>query len=139
MNKKFLFHFPNDIKELMRLAARIRELDEYRSLTPRTCYILDLALEEMATNIIKYGYDEPGMHIIEIEIEFSPRMLTLTLIDDGHAFDPLEAPSPDEEATEEEREVGGVGIYLIRNMVRSMRYRREGNHNILVITIDNEG
>ncbi len=139
MSKKFMFHFPNDIRALMRLAATIRELDEYRLLTPRTCYVLDLALEEMATNIIKYGYDEPGMHIIEIEIEFGPRELTLTLVDDGHAFDPLQAPSPDAEASEEEREVGGVGIYLIQNMVRSMRYRREGDRNVLVIIIDNGG
>ena len=55
MKRVFLFRLPNDIGKLMALAAQIRELDEYRRLDGKTAYALDLALEEMAGNIIKYG------------------------------------------------------------------------------------
>lgn len=60
MKRVFLFRLPNDIGKLMALAAQIRELDEYRRLDGKTAYALDLALEEMASNIIKYGYDVAG-------------------------------------------------------------------------------
>ena len=130
MYKEFLFHLPNDIGKLMQLAAEIRQLKEYEDLSPKTQYVLDLALEEMATNIIKYGYDEPGTRTIEISVG-------LVLSDDGHEFNPLEAQAP-AEAGIEERDIGGMGIYLTRNLVRSMEYERKENRNVLSICIDKE-
>lgn len=121
----------------MRLAEQIRELEEYQLLTAKTRYVLDLALEEMATNIIKYGYDAPGERAIEVDINFAETEVVLTLRDDGHEFNPLEC---NEHAVKclEEREIGGVGIYLIRNMVRGMKYTRAGECNELVIHIGRE-
>ncbi len=137
MKNRFLFHLPNDIQQLMRLAEQIRELEEYQLLTAKTRYVLDLALEEMATNIIKYGYDAPGERAIEVDINFAETEVVLTLRDDGHEFNPLEC---NEHAVKclEEREIGGVGIYLIRNMVRGMKYTRAGECNELVIHIGRE-
>ena len=118
----------------MQLAAEIRQLKEYEDLSPKTQYVLDLALEEMATNIIKYGYDEPGTRTIEISVGFNQKDLRLVLSDDGHEFNPLEAQAP-AEAGIEERDIGGMGIYLTRNLVRSMEYE---NRNVLSICIDKE-
>ena len=137
MYKEFLFHLPNDIGKLMQLAAEIRQLKEYEDLSPKTQYVLDLALEEMATNIIKYGYDEPGTRTIEISVRFNQKDLRLVLSDDGHEFNPLEAQAP-AEAGIEERDIGGMGIYLTRNLVRSMEYERKENRNVLSICIDKE-
>ena len=137
MYKEFLFHLPNDIGKLMQLAAEIRQLKEYEDLSPKTQYVLDLALEEMATNIIKYGYDEPGTRPIEISVGFDQKDLRLVLSDDGHEFNPLEAQAP-AEAGIEERDIGGMGIYLTRNLVRSMEYERKENRNVLSICIDKE-
>lgn len=137
MYKEFLFHLPNDIGKLMQLAAEIRQLKEYGDLSPKTQYVLDLALEEMATNIIKYGYDEPGTRTIEISVGFNQKDLRLVLSDDGHEFNPLEAQAP-AEAGIEERDIGGMGIYLTRNLVRSIEYERKENRNVLSICIDKE-
>ena len=112
MKRVFLFRLPNDIGKLMALAAQIRELDEYRRLDGKTAYALDLALEEMAGNIIKYGYDVAGEQIIEIVPE-GPEV--------GHV---------------DGRRIGGVGVYLVRKMVRSMEYRRENGRNVLTLHID---
>ena len=136
MKRVFLFRLPNDIGKLMALAAQIRELDEYRRLDGKTAYTLDLALEEMAGNIIKYGYDVAGERIIEIEIAFGGRAVTLTLRDDGRPFNPLNVPEEPEEGDVDGRRIGGVGVYLVRKMVRSMEYRRENDRTVLTLQID---
>ncbi|MDR0932161.1 MAG: ATP-binding protein [Victivallales bacterium] len=130
----FLFKLPNDIDKLMILAAEIRELPKYKSLDRRSRYILDLAIEEMASNIIKYGYDIPGERIIEIEINFGDKDVTLTLRDDGREFNPLEANLPSK-GDVHERNIGGVGVYLVRRLVSSMEYRRENERNIVTLRI----
>ncbi|MBS1370106.1 MAG: ATP-binding protein [Lentisphaeria bacterium] len=137
MGRRFLFRLPNEIDKLMLLAAEIRELPEYRRLDGKSRYALDLAIEEMAGNIIRYGYDVPGERVIEIGIEFADEDVTLTLRDDGRPFNPLAADPPPAGGVEE-RDIGGVGVYLVRSMVRSMEYRREGGRNVLTLRIGRE-
>lgn len=134
MGRSFLFKLPNEIDKLMLLAAEIRELPEYLGLDGKSRYALDLALEEMAGNIIRYGYDVPGERVIEIGIDFGASEVTLTLRDDGKPFNPLAADPPPQGGIEE-RDIGGVGVYLVRSMVRSMEYRREDGRNVLTLRI----
>lgn len=134
MGRSFLFKLPNDIDKLMLLAAEIRRLPEYLQLDDKSRYTLDLALEEMAGNIIRYGYDIPGERIIEIGIEFGTTEVVLTLRDDGRPFNPLAAAPPPSGGVEE-RDIGGVGVYLVRSMVKSMEYRREAGRNVLTLRI----
>ena len=134
--KNYLFQLPNKLDELMHLAGNIRQLEAYRQLSPQARYTLDLALEEMATNIIKYGYDNTEPRSIEIGIHFNPGEVILTLCDDGHEFNPLTVTPSSLESELAECPVGGLGIHLIKNMVRSMDYVRQNNRNILVIVID---
>ena len=134
MGRSFLFKLPNDIDKLMLLAAEIRQLPEYLQLEEKSRYTLDLALEEMAGNIIRYGYDVPGERVIEIGIVFGAAEVELTLRDDGKPFNPLAAePPPTGDIAE--RDIGGVGVYLVRSMVRSMEYRREDGRNVLTLRI----
>src|SRR5690242_20394320 len=58
-------------------------------------YLANLAIEELVTNCIKYGYDDSAEHIIEIELKLTNGELALTVTDDGHPFNPLESPEPD--------------------------------------------
>ena len=134
MGRSFLFKLPNDIDKLMLLAAEIRRLPEYLQLDEKSRYTLDLALEEMAGNIIRYGYDVPGERVIEIGIVFGAAEVELTLRDDGKPFNPLAAePPPTGDVAV--RDIGGVGVYLVRSMVRSMEYRREEGRNVLTLRI----
>ena len=96
-----------------------------------------MALADMAPNIIYYVDHEPGTRTIEISVGVNQKDLRLVLSDDGHEFNPLEAQAP-AEAGIEERDIGGMGIYLTRNLVRSMEYERKENRNVLSICIDKE-
>jgi len=94
-------------------------------------YFASLAIEEFATNSIKYGYDDTNEHLIEISLSLSGAELTLTIVDDGRAFNPLEIPEPKLSLPVEERPVGGLGIYLVRKMSDRLEYVREGTKNRL--------
>jgi anti-sigma regulatory factor (Ser/Thr protein kinase) len=97
-------------------------------------YFANLAIEEIATNCIKYGYDDAKNHVIEVKLSFSGSdVLVVTVVDDGHPFNPLEAREPDLSVPVEERPIGGLGIYLLRQLCDRMEYVREGGKNRLTL------
>ena len=110
--------------------------DSAQSLTAdeQTAYALSQAVDECATNIIEHGYRGlPGA--IEIEIVRAGDTLTIVLRDHAPPFDPTGAPLPDLTRPLEEREPGGLGIYLTRQMVDDWRYRAlpdDGNELTLI-------
>lgn len=109
---------------------------EKENISQHTLYAVDLSLEEMLTNIIKYGYNDKNTHEILINASIENKQLILSIEDDGHEFNPLERPDADLTGMVKDRKVGGVGIHLTRKMVKSMEYKRADNKNILKIFID---
>ena len=96
----------------------------------------ETALEEMLTNIVKYGYDTPGHHEARVNLSVTDQALVLTLEDWGHEFDPLkhEVKAIPEEIAE--RQIGGMGIHLTRSMTDRMEYRRVNDCNLLTIQVN---
>jgi anti-sigma regulatory factor (Ser/Thr protein kinase) len=102
--------------------------------SPKTLYLVPLAIEEIVTNCIQYGYDDSDEHTILITLSVADRTLTMTVIDDGHAFDPLARATPDLSVGVEERQIGGLGIHLLRNLADEMTYERRDGVNRLTLT-----
>jgi anti-sigma regulatory factor (Ser/Thr protein kinase) len=102
--------------------------------SPKALYLVPLAIEEIVTNCIHYGYDDAGDHTIEITLSVSDGTLTMTVVDDGHEFDPLARETPDLQAPAEDRPVGGLGIHLLRNLADGMVYERRDGTNRLTLT-----
>tara|TARA_B100000609_G_C17165319_1_gene408528 strand:+ start:720 stop:1133 length:414 start_codon:yes stop_codon:yes gene_type:complete len=126
----------NTFEEMGALCSEFHEFLKGTELASATVYVLDLALEEMVTNIIKYGYDDKGGHNIRVEVEIGDEAAHMLIEDDGHEFDPLNQAMPDLDRDITEREIGGVGIFLTRNMVSEINYSRENNKNKLRITVN---
>ena len=129
----------NRLVELERAEAEIAAFLDRRRVPPARRYAASLALEELLTNIIKYGYGDAAEHAIDIRVESGDRELALTLEDDGHPFDPTTLATPDTGQRIEDRAVGGLGIHLVRKMTDGMTWRREGGKNIVRISIRREG
>ena len=110
---------------------------EERGATPAFVYLANLSIEELATNCIKYGYDDTAIHIICIELEISPTGLVITVIDDGHPFNPLELAEPDTSLPIGDRPIGGLGIHLLRKLSSTMRYERVDGKNRVSLTKTN--
>ncbi len=96
---------------------------------------LQLVVEEVFVNISKYAYQPPGSGDVKITcaVEKAMMKVTLTFEDSGQAFDPLQKPDPDTSEPLDDRKIGGLGIFLVKNHVDGISYRREDGKNILTI------
>lgn len=91
---------------------------------------LEIALEELFTNIASYAYEEePGQ--VRVSCGFEDGELVLEVEDSGISFNPLERGAPDFQIPIEERPVGGLGIHMVRQFVDSAEYQYRDGHNIL--------
>jgi anti-sigma regulatory factor (Ser/Thr protein kinase) len=138
MNPSFHQTIANEVSDLKGLMEGATGFLESRGVDAQAVYRINLALEEMVTNIIKYSYDSPGRRNIEVTLEIGEDEITAVIIDDGHDFNPVlheENPPPEKP---EDREIGGWGIPLIKKLLDRMDYRREGGRNILEIATRRE-
>ena len=101
---------------------------------PKRVMQLELAVEEAAVNICSYAYEIPPGEVT-IRISRETEVVRIELVDAGVPFDPLAADAPDIRSELENREVGGLGIFLIRRMLDEVHYSRSGDRNILSLAV----
>lgn len=127
------------LEELQRLEAAVEDLGEREQWPPNLLYQVKLVLEEVIVNIVNYGY-EGGGHKIDVDLISEPDTLTIKIVDDGRAFDPLsQAPLPDVAAPLEDRPIGGLGVYLVQTLMDETHYRREQDKNHLTLIKRRDG
>jgi serine/threonine-protein kinase RsbW len=124
----------NRIEELGTIESFLEELGEEWDIIPSLVLSLNLVLEEAFTNIVKYGYDDDEIHVVEIVFSRGPDHLKIEITDDGHEWDPTLKSEPDITLSAEERPVGGLGIFLIRKIMDVVEYKRFDNKNHLLLT-----
>ncbi|OMF16417.1 hypothetical protein BK127_12495 [Paenibacillus sp. FSL H7-0331] len=121
----------NNLEELARLEAWLASWAEQMSVDSKTLFQLNLVCDELVTNTILYGCQSSVAHSIRISIWVDMDNIELTITDDGMAFDPLSLPSPDVQASVEERRIGGLGIHFVRESMDEAIYERVDKLNIL--------
>ena len=102
---------------------------------PDLRFKIELSVEEAVDNVVQYAYDG-GIGWLEAGTSLDDKSLVLTieLRDAGVPFNPLEKDDPDITLSAKERPVGGLGIYLCKQMMDSISYRYEDGNNVLVMT-----
>ncbi|WP_158289434.1 ATP-binding protein [Paenibacillus flagellatus] len=130
-------HLVNELKELDRLRSFLADSAGAYSLDDRTLYRLNLICDELVTNIVSYGYGEgeKGTRRIEVSLTGRPDGVEIRIADDGVPFDPLSRPAPDLSADVDERGIGGLGIHFAKTLTDAALYTREGERNVLRLTI----
>lgn len=123
----------NDITEISRLAEFIENVGEEFMLTPDLVFNLNLVLEEAVSNVILYAYPKEEHEFITLSVKKDDNMLIFVLTDSGKEFDPTQIPDADVTLSAEEREIGGLGIFLIRQIMNTVEYQRIEGRNMLTL------
>ena len=123
-----------DIQEVPQLAAFIDEVAEACGIDMATAMSLNLAMEEAVVNVMNYAYPAGTVGNVDIDAEFDDGKLTFILSDSGTPFDPTQAGEPDLTLGAEDRPIGGLGIFLVRQIMDSVEYRYSDGKNILTLT-----
>jgi serine/threonine-protein kinase RsbW len=122
-----------DVKEIERLNRLVRQFGELHDVPSRTLYAVNLALDELVTNVVLYGFEDPAGREVLINIATAGSELTASVADDGKEFNPLTVKTPDLNAGLAERDLGGLGIHLVRSLMDHVNYQREGAKNVLTV------
>jgi anti-sigma regulatory factor (Ser/Thr protein kinase) len=123
----------NKLSELASANQSLTEFGRQHGLPDSVVHDLNLALEEILTNIISYGYTDSGEHEITVQLSVEPGEMRVEVEDDGQPFNPLEAPEADTTKPLEERAVGGLGVHLVRKLMDGLEYQRHEGKNLLVM------
>jgi serine/threonine-protein kinase RsbW len=124
----------NDLNELRGLAAATTEFLETNRASREVIFAANLAIEEMVSNTIKYGYSDNLEHQIEIQLLLGATSLEIEICDDGSPFDPCAYPAPAPSPPDEKRQTGGLGIHFVRNILDCFNYVRRERQNIVRLT-----
>jgi anti-sigma regulatory factor (Ser/Thr protein kinase) len=87
----------------------------------------------LLTNIITHAFTDEASHTVKIEITCTNNRLSITISDDGAPFNPFTREDPDITLSLDEREVGGLGIHLVKNAMDETIYRRRHNRNVVTL------
>lgn len=122
----------NDIQQIPLLAAFVKDVSELAHIEWGEALSLNLALEEAVTNVMMYAYPEGTDGLVEIKAIIRKDSLEFIVADSGMPFDPTAAPAADISLDVEDRPIGGLGIFLVRNIMDEVQYTRsENGKNIL--------
>ncbi len=127
--------FKNDLAELQRVYEGVDSFLETEQIPEETVFTVHLSLEEMISNIIKYGFDDAASHDISLQISAQGKKLKIVIEDDGIEFNPVSVPEKDTQIPLHEKKIGGLGIHLVKNMVQDISYSRKNGKNHLELTI----
>ena len=130
MTANLTLRISNRIEELRLVSEAVETLGNEEGWGPEVSYAVLLALEEVATNVVRHGGREEGSGEIEIEVVSTDAEARVEVRDRGRPFDPfLDAPEPDTEAALEDRQIGGLGVHFVRVLMDEASYRREDDRN----------
>ena len=130
MSANLTLNMEAQLSEIERIHAAVRILSLAEGWDPKLLFQIELVLEEIGTNIIKYSHDGEKEPDIQITLTSNNDSLTMEIIDDGKPYDPFtEAPPPDLDSAVPDRPIGGLGVYLVKELMDEAQYRREDGLN----------
>ena len=132
MSAKVSLNIESSPDALNRIVDAIESISLQEEWPPELLFTMNLVLEELGINIIRYAYGEDSNETFQIIITSEPSELTVDVIDSGPPFNPLtDAPKPDTDAPMLDRPIGGLGIHLVKSMMDEVDYKRECDRNHL--------
>ncbi len=123
----------NDLGEIERVNREFSEFLEGHGHAAALGYKFNIVFDEMLSNIVSYAYDDDDGHHIDVDIELSGDRVVATISDDGIPYNPFSTAAPDTDLSLEVRQIGGLGVHLVRNLMASTTYQRKVDKNVTTL------
>ena len=133
-----LLEIKNQISEIGRVCDIVKDFCDMNNIRGTGYHNVILVLDEMLTNIIRYAFEDGLEHTFTLQIEKKGKCVCIELVDAGVPFDPVAQGAPDVESDVNERKIGGLGIFLAKQLSEEMKYQRLNNENHLKIRVSIE-
>jgi anti-sigma regulatory factor (Ser/Thr protein kinase) len=124
----------NNVADLAVLTAAMGRVGDEHGIPEKALFQLQVALDEIVSNVIKYAWPEAGAHDIEIRITAGDDGVEVEIIDDGRMFDPRDAPKRDKPLPGQRPQPGGVGVQMTKQLIDRLDYARISNRNHTTLT-----
>lgn len=125
---------PATPEDVMRGVEHLEQFCHEQHVPQKAIQALMLSVEEMASNIVNHAYQRDAQQTFRLTLQHYDDRFVVELRDHGPAFDPLQATEPDLETDPDERDIGGLGIHLVRHYMEGLHYAREDGENVLRMT-----
>ncbi|MEM6822430.1 MAG: ATP-binding protein [Verrucomicrobiota bacterium] len=138
-SQQWTLDLKNDTREMSRMLPWLTQISETESLSEELVHNINLVLEELILNTIRYGYPKiddlaaPSNHWIRIQLQLKNGFWDLEITDDAKEFNPLGQAAPTKTTRIEDLKTGGFGIHLVRKLSHSVKYLRENDTNYIMI------
>jgi len=132
----FHLRLPATLESVSEMLDALEAYTEAAGISPGISARLALVAEEVAANVAMHS---KGATFFELRITPGPQALDLAIEDDGPEYDPLARAAPDTEAALEDREIGGLGVHLVKELTQNARYQREDGLNRLQCSLSLPG
>ena len=123
----------NTLAGIARAGDLVADVARTHGLSRDVASHMCVALDEVLSNIVKYGYADDAVHQISLRLSVADGMLIAEVEDDARPFDPLSVPAPNLDVPFGERRVGGLGVHFVRKLMSDVAYSRVGGRNRLVM------
>lgn len=133
VGQRFHLVLTNQLEEIARLITAFNAFADQHALPKAVRRTANLVFDELVNNIISYAFVDDAAHDIEVTAELTPNRLIITLSDDGVPFNIFQQEPPDTALSIEEREIGGLGVHLVRRMMDEVSYRRTTGRNVVTL------
>ena len=129
-----VFKINSDFDDLPAAADAATQFLEGNNASEGVIFAANLAIEEIVTNTIKYGYDDARKHEIIVRLEVTENSLNIEICDDGREFNPFNEPEPNVSLRSVQPQIGGLGVHFVRKMLDTCAYDRREGRNIVKLS-----
>ncbi len=123
----------NKLADIGRVIEEFSAFAAQHGLDDKPRRTVNMALDELLNNVVSYAYADDGEHWIDLRIELNPQRLAVTVGDEGAPFNPFARTAPDTTLSIEDRQIGGLGIHLVKEIMDEVSYVRRTHRNVVTI------
>ena len=109
------------------------EFAQHHEMEPKITSPVCMSFDELLTNIISYAYEDGSEHEIDIKVSMINDAVVIVISDDGLPFNPFTREDPDTGLSIEERDIGGLGIHLVKKLMDEVYYKRQIDRNVITL------